>query len=80
MIVRCDNPQCLNYAIEIDVGERPVDPETGEPFESWAVVCGPCGATLSAADTLDGDPATEGDSVTEDETVTEGAEDVGDRT
>lgn len=71
MIVRCDNAQCLNYNIEIDV-DRPVDPETGEPFESWAVVCGPCGQTLSATDTLDGEP------VTDSEHETEGAEDVSD--
>lgn len=69
MIVRCDNAQCLNYNIEIAV-DRPVDPETGEPFESWAVVCGPCGQTLSATDTLDGEP------VTDSEHETESAEDV----
>jgi hypothetical protein len=48
MIVRCVNSDCRNFEAEIDVGDRPLDAETGEPVDIWRVMCGPCGSELAA--------------------------------
>lgn len=50
MIVRCTNSECVNDGIDIDVGDPPVDFDTGEPIMNRTVLCGPCGSVLSGGE------------------------------